>query len=375
MNLNADVRVFISFQTGGEELHVELLRVDGLRILQQVEIEPIKGINVFHGDNASGKTSVLEALYMLGRGRSFRGQRAYPLIQRGRKEFHVYSVLQEYGARPRAIGICRSTKGVEIRIDGSPVKRVSILAKAFPFQIVTPRSQEILERGAAFRRRLLDWGVFHVEPEFHTWHLRYRAALQQRNAAIRAGGTHVAVWDRALVSAAAHLEAARDRYITDLSVSLDRYVHRFEGLDCPFHLRFSRGYPNNKTLAEALQESIGEDLRRGYTYYGPHRADFRFVCDSKGDAFDVASGGQKRLLIIALNLAQAEILQSRSQRVPIWLLDDLPAEFDRKNRRSVLEMIAGVSEQVFVTTTDLDALDVEGVSEMKTFHVEQGRLR
>jgi len=352
---------------------IDLLRVDGLRNLADIELRPSPGINVIHGSNASGKTSLLESIYLLGRGRSFRSQRSLPLIQKGREQFTAFAVLRNAQGTKKTMGISRSTEGFEIHVDRERVKRLSELAKVFPFQIVTPRSHEILDAGAKFRRRMLDWGVFHVEPGFHHWYTRYRAALSQRNAALRQGMSDLGIWDKEMTQAAGYVEKARDAYIAELKRLFETTAQELNGLDCHYVFRFLRGYPKDMTLLEALDKSRIEDRKRGYTYYGPHRADFRIICE-RGDASDVASGGQKRLLVFTLNIAQADIVRTKTNHTPIWLLDDFTAELDRENRKELLSKIAGLAEQVFVTTTDPELVEFQGVSIDGMFHVEHGRI-
>ncbi len=178
------------------------LRVEQFRCLERVELELDPHFNLFVGPNASGKTSLLEALFFLGRGRSFRTRRLDNLIRQGQKEFLI---VGKTAGMPQAVtlGVQGGREGTEIRIAGRAAQSAAELAEHFPPQVIDPEIHKLLEEGPGRRRRFLDWGVFHVEQAFlPTWQ-RYHKALRQRNAALKQElpDDAVGIWDLELAEA------------------------------------------------------------------------------------------------------------------------------------------------------------------------------
>jgi DNA replication and repair protein RecF len=190
------------------------LDVEQFRCLAGVKLVLDPAYNLFVGPNASGKTSVLEALFLLGRGRSFRTRRLDRLVRHGERAFRVVGWI-EYHGLTSVIGIGADRGSTEIRIGGAPAASAADLAAHFPPYIIDPEIHKLLEEGPHRRRRFLDWGVFHVEQAFmDTWH-RYHRALRQRNAALKAGidPDTARAWEPELIAAGTDLAAMRGDYL------------------------------------------------------------------------------------------------------------------------------------------------------------------
>ena len=174
-------------------------RAEQFRCLAEVELTLDPAANLFVGPNASGKTSLLEAAFFLGRGRSFRSRRRDALIRHGQDEF-LLAGRSLGGVAPVPIGVRGSRSNTEWRVGGAVASGIAELAEQFPAQVIDPEVHKLLEEGPGRRRRFLDWGVFHVEPSFLATWRRYHQALRQRNAALKLDRSDedLAAWENEL---------------------------------------------------------------------------------------------------------------------------------------------------------------------------------
>ena len=346
------------------------LTIDQFRCLEHVELGFDPKYNLFVGANASGKTSLLEAVFFLGRGRSFRSRRLERIIRQGQPDFTLVGRVQ-HGGPPVVLGVRGARGGTEIRVGGAPAQSAADLAVHFPPQVIDPEIHKLLEEGPSRRRRFLDWGVFHVEHQFMGVWQRYYRALKQRNAALRQRGSEAlaAAWDGELVQAGEQLATLRDRYVALLEPDLVRIGRQL--LDLEVTVVHHRGWAAEFTLAEALQQSAERDRRYQITQVGPHRGDITVRVEGHA-ARERVSRGQQKLLAAALTLAQLGLQDRMAPGRSALLLDDPAAELDATNLGRLVEVVQQLPVQLFVTSLrpDLVGLGRPGA----LFHVEQGRI-
>ncbi len=343
------------------------LAAEGVRNLERFEIDPGDGINVVFGENAAGKTSLLEAIYFVSRTRSFRTALPRHMIAAGREGLWVRAEREGH-----VVGVARDAEGTKVRLDGQDGGSLSEIARRFPVQVINNEHQRLLLDGPEVRRSFLNWAVFHVEPDFQEAWGRYLKALRQRNAALRDQQPKTAwAYDEGLVAAAQAVDALR-RQLVELLVPYWLRLVKTWLPDTDLELGYRPGWRSESTLAERLEAQRTLDLQRGFTNSGPHRADLAFRCGGL-DAQHRLSRGQQKLLVIALLLAQAQATKERVGRDLTLLVDDLAAELDRRRRQQVLEEIAGFGGQAFLTA--LTPTELEPAGGGRWFHVEQGRLR
>ena len=191
---------------------IERFTAENFRCLSSVALDLDPHYNLIFGANASGKTSLLEALSYLGRGKSFRGAATSDLIRHGEKEFVLFGRVDVAG-RQASVGARNSSDGLEIRVDGESDGGAAALASVLPLQVIDPDVHNLISGGPDQRRRYLDWIAFHVEHDFLSLWRRFRRVLKQRNAALRSGnpGGAITGWDAEFVDLSTQLDEARRR--------------------------------------------------------------------------------------------------------------------------------------------------------------------
>jgi DNA replication and repair protein RecF len=323
------------------------VQVTDFRCLHQTEIDLDSEFTLITGPNASGKTSLLEAIYMLGRGRSFRTRRLDHLIRSGCERLMVVGELETPGRI--VLGIEGSKSGMRAKIAGDRAGSLAELAAAFPVQIIDPEVHRLIEEGPSRRRRFLDWGVFHVEPNFVAHWQNYRQTLKQRNAALKAGAPRsvVSAWDGDLVRYGELLSEARSRYVAQLMIEGQALCKVLLGME--LGLAYRIGWDAHLTLREALDRSWANDQEFGSTQMGPQRAEL-FLRLNGLAVKDRISRGQQKLLAAALLIAQIKLFPEHSAIRPTLLLDDPAAELDHERLAELICEVRGQSVQLIVTT-------------------------
>ncbi|HVV67638.1 MAG TPA: DNA replication/repair protein RecF [Gammaproteobacteria bacterium] len=354
-----------------------LLAVNNVRNLVDVKLHPAERFNLFYGANGSGKTSLIEAIYFLGLGRSFRSRLHSRIIQHGATHFSLFSQIQ-CGSQLLPVGMERHINGdSRIRIAQENVRSIVEVTRLLPLQLLNPDSRFLLLGSSKLRRQFIDWGLFHVEPTFlKSWQHAQRA-LKQRNAALKSHASHtlVRLWDAELEVAAQVLHQQRKAYVAELTMVFSRIIQEFLTAGSAVSLQYKSGWDESLGLNEVLEKSLSRDLQLGYTQYGPHRADLLIRVDRTLPAQDILSQGQQKLVVYALHLAQGILLKQQTGKRCIYLLDDLAAELDTESRHRVASVLSEIDAQVFVTGVDRQALvELEQVCESRLFHVEQGKI-
>lgn len=352
-------------------------RLDVLRLrnLSEVRITPAENINIVSGDNGSGKTSLLEAIYLLGLGRSFRSQKLEPLIQDGQEECVVFGELQG-GV---SIGLSKSRKqGAHVlKLMGERQRSWVEAARHLPVQVLNSESFSLLEGSPKVRRRFLDWGVFHVEQEFVTNWRGAAKCIAHRNLLLKERNLdrqQLQAWDNELSQLAGRLDEARRSYFSTFLPLFEETLCKL--IEIPtLTVSYSRGWEEGRNLSDVLNENLTRDMKYGATQNGPHRADL-IVRVGKLSAEEVLSRGQQKLLVSAMKVAQGHLLSRVNGVRGVYLVDDLPSELDQTNRRRVCGLLAELDCQVFLTC--VDQAELENCWPMtllpRKFHVEHGKI-
>ncbi|NVK40813.1 MAG: DNA replication/repair protein RecF [Oceanospirillaceae bacterium] len=357
---------------------IQKLHLQHIRNLTDVRFEPSSRINILHGANGSGKTSLLEGIHFLGLTRSFRNSQIRHLVQSGSESCLAFAQIDAQPGKPvQPLGVERRLDGeVRVRHAGQSIE-LSQLAQLLPLQVIDSDTFLLLEGSPSIRRQFIDWGVFHSDRSFIQLWRGFRRVLKQRNSLLKCGKIDPRlrrIWDREFVAFAEQMTQLREQYIELLKPDFEATLGRLLG-GVNVELRFSPGWDRKTPLDQLLEEGLARDLKQGFTGVGPQRADLRVRADGH-NAAERLSRGQKKLVVSALKLAQGALFYRLNNRPCIYLIDDLPSELDERHSRLFCQFLEDTSNQCFITCVDPSALD--GIwrpdTAVRRFRVEAGAI-
>ncbi len=355
---------------------LNVLKARHFRNLDTVNVNLHADINLVFGENGAGKTSFLELLYFMVYGKSPRTHLAQPLVKSGESAFSIQAQIQSMGAM-RKISITRQESKSSLEIDNKKAKRRSEAAFLLPVQFFDATTYRYLSSGPKYRREFLDWGVFHVKPNYRSALGEFKKTLQQRNMGLKRGisDSEINIWNIKLSEVSEKIDTMRGDVFRQLVEHFNKYWqelgHSHERID----LEYCRGWSNDvPNLDSELKKSLSRDRRYGFTQLGPHRADIKIKVGDQ-DAFSWLSQGQQKILAYALYLAQLAMLQSSQASRGLFLVDDLPAELDLEHQKKLVQSLMGVGSQLIITgIAKKDLCHIfEGV-DYGLLHVKAGQL-
>lgn len=356
------------------------LDVYGLRNLKSIQLTLSPAINIFYGCNGSGKTSLLEAVFLLGRARSFRSRMLQSVINTHDNQCTVFGMMLNQGISI-PIGVTRNRQGGGVfKVRGQAVTTASSLAEALPLLLINQESFNLLEGSPQFRRRFVDWGVFHVEQGYQQMAQRFQRVLKQRNSLLRhdrIDAELLATWDKEFEEVASIISIARKNYLQELLPIMGQMLDVLSPTLIEVEFELYAGWDEEKSLSSILEADRRRDQQFKTTHHGPHRADLR-IRFHRQSANEHLSRGQIKILAIAMLMAQGYLFHQRTGRHCIYLIDDLAAELDVHHKKLVSGLLQDLGAQVFITGADRAVLqDLWSGShpeKIKVFHVEHGQI-
>jgi DNA replication and repair protein RecF len=338
---------------------------------------PGASVSLITGENGSGKTSLLEGIYLLGSGRSFRTSKLSSLVMSEQKDFTLFAEVKADEKQTR-VGIQRDRQSlIEARMDGTRVSSLSDIARVFPVQVLHPGTVELVDGGSTGRRRYLDWIMFHVEHDFIEQWRRLRLAVEQRNRLLKISSLklrELAVWDRQVAESSARIDGLRRLHMPTLVRLFGEELATFGDAVPWVGLSLFSGWPDGMDIEKALSSSLEQDARRGFTSKGAHRADL-LLTTKEGQVREVLSRGQQKIVAYALVMAQVRLVRELAGRDCLMLVDDLTSELDKDNASLVMEAVIRVSRQAIVTSLDPELGTIQRSTDYSVFHVEHGVLK
>lgn len=361
---------------------VKKLRVEHFRNIESVVLEPSEGVNVIYGENAQGKTNLLESIWLFTGCKSFRCHRDKELVQFS-ESFSKNEM--EFFAKGREQSACLWVdKHRAAMRNGVNLKSPAELIGEFYAVIFVPAHLSLIQDGPAFRRRFLDTALCEIKPNYAKALAKYNHTLQQRNALLKDIMAHpelfdtLDIWDERLATVGAYIITERVKYAAALSQKADEIYKGLSG----GREKISVSYYNNvkaysenaeenfKTLLEILKNKRHEDLDNRITTSGPHRDDLKIEIDSLS-ARQYGSQGQQRSAALSLKLSEAEIIRDVTGEDPVILLDDVLSELDVTRQDYILNHMKG--RQVFITCCDPS--NVLRLCDGKSFEVKEGKVK
>lgn len=329
---------------------IRQLRTEQFRHLitpQALDFHP--HLNLIAGANGSGKTALLEALYILGRGKSFREPATRHIIGHEKEYFRLIARL-EHGSRAHLLGIERRTKVYRLRLDGENLDSFSELARLLPIQIINADHFSLIGAGPEHRRRFMNYGLFYDSPDFLPAWRRYRHALRNRNAALRENwpNPYFRPWHQMLGQSAVTIDTLRSAYLPRLEKRLNYYHAELGGLQ-RLTIDYHRGWPPQRTLVERLEAHLARDRQLKHTREGIHRAEWRILAEGR-DIAHTYSRGQQKTVVCALILAQSHEIGQATGKHPVMLVDDIVAELDPERQKLLMAFLLDSGAQLFITS-------------------------
>jgi DNA replication and repair protein RecF len=337
-------------------------------------------INFILGDNGSGKSSLLEAIFFLGHGKSFRTTKPENLAQYENDQFVVSTKSIDNDLLEMQLGICRNvvSGSTEIKLNGERLSRLSDLAKHIAVQIVTPESFKVFFGGPKERRRFFDLGMFHVKHQFSSHWRDFSKVLKQRNACLRNTKllSMLDYWTNEFCRLSEIIASQRIEYLERLRDELSLWLKIvLPQLEEKISLQYLQGWNQQKQLADILKNNRQRELELGYSTSGAHKFDIRFLI-GKNPVENSLSRGQQKLFLLALTLAQAKLIENVKRVKPILLIDDVGAELDLNSRRALSAAIQRLDCQIIISAIEKDVLGplVPKDNNYKMFHVKHGEI-
>ncbi len=357
--------------------------LDNFRNYQRLHLDLSEGINLFYGDNAQGKTNILEAVFLSSVSRSHRGARDKEMIRFGNEESHIKLIAEKDGKEYRIDVHLRQEKNKGIAVNSVPVRKARDFIGTLSTVLFSPEDLQIVKEGPQERRNFLDRELCQLDPIYLDASIRYRRILENRNQLLRDSYMEPSlldtldVWDEQLVRTGTEIIETREQFVSEL-----------REIVLPIHEKLSGGKekltvsyePNvrSEEFREALLSARERDRKQKTTTVGPHRDDLAFLIttdegtekEQKIDARIYGSQGQQRTCALSLKMAEIEIVERRTGDPPVLLLDDVLSELDSGRQQFLLDSIRGI--QTLLTCTGLEEMIGHHIRTDRVFRVENG---
>lgn len=367
-------------------MHLSSLHLRDFRNYRELSLQFSPGLNVIHGDNAQGKTNLLEAIYLLATGRSHRTNRDVELVFHGSASLAAKATVERRtGTLFLELSLGLETRK-ELKINGMQERRIASLVGSLAAVLFSPDDLQLLKGPPAGRRRFLDVELSQLSQTYLQHLITYNKVLSQRNSLLKSPAPDtnlLSVYDEQLITTGAQLVVRRAGAVRRLAPIAQRYHSSLSDDKEDLRLDYqSQGATPNESpslatveqrLSSQLQQRRSEEIRRQVTLVGPHRDDLGFWIDDK-DTRVFASQGQQRTTVLALKLAELQFMTEELGEAPVLLLDDVSSELDPHRRHYLLSAVQG-GVQTFISCTDLEDLMVRTwPQENRLFRVRAGTI-
>ncbi len=362
---------------------VEGLKLINFRNYERLQLKFHPKLNIFIGENAQGKTNVLESIYLAAMGKSFRTNRDNELTKISTKGSYVKVKVKKINDNIDIEIILKEGARKTIRVNKLPLKRYADLLGYLNVVLFSPEDLKIIKEGPGERRKFMDDELSQMLPKYHHILGQYNKVIQQRNRILkdfRGKKYDLDIWDEQLVNHGVNLMIYRRNFIKRLGI-LARLMHRkitegLENLEIIYDSNINlddRDEFNDikKNFLRQLRELEEQEKRRGLTLSGPHRDDLIFKINGL-NVKDYGSQGQQRTAALSLKLSELELIKGEVGEYPILLLDDVMSELDSKRQEYLLKNLRKI--QTFITTTSEDLLTMEDIGECSVFNVNKGKI-
>lgn len=368
-------------------MFLEGLILENYRNYEHTHIDIDRKINFIIGNNAQGKTNILEAIYMLALSKSHRSNKEEEIIKWGQEKAQIIGQINIHD-RPMELKVSIYQKGKKVEINQIEQKKISSFVGQAKAVLFAPEDLFLIKGSPQQRRRFIDMGLSQVKVRYMSELINYQKVLRQRNQYLKDAGKcycplpkdrvekdqvkdMLEIWDMQLVEYGRAIIEMRSSYIEEISKLAERQQENMTAGQEKLEIIYEPSVTAEK-FADKLRENQTRDLFAGSTSYGPHRDDISFYINGK-DAKIYGSQGQQRTVALAIKLAELEYMSQKIQDSPLLLLDDVLSELDQDRQKQLLDSI-DKKTQTFITATDIDSMNEDLVSEASIFRVQAGKI-
>lgn len=349
-------------------MNIKTLKINNLRNINSAKLDINPKFNFIVGDNGSGKTTTLEAFYLLCTGKSFKTRESSHLISKGKGQMTVFASLEETHQVSIQKDLHSNTK---IQFNGSPCKTTSEIAYQLPCLIFYQDIFNIIDAGPSIRRALLDWGMFHVKHSYLQLWQQYNKLLKHRNALLRkqANYEEFLPWDNMLVERAEQLDELRTLYFKQLKKTFTEVLKKITNVEVD--IAYYKGWDRQnkgESLISIFKQSYQQDVKQKYTKYGAHHADIDISSCELGKVKKTYSRGQQKAILFALKISQGLLLEKDC----LYLIDDLSSELDDSHIKNIFCLLDELKGQFVITSISELNKYVNKNIEINKFKVEKG---
>lgn len=351
------------------------LIIQNLRVIDHLELSLAENVTVFCGENGAGKTSILEGIDFLSRGRTFRSRTLSPILRNNTEEITVSGKVVNKEL-VTTLGIQKTQKTQKLRFNQQKTNTISTLARYLPVITMHPDSHLLIQGSAHNRRNYMDWSAFHVKPEFLQDWRKFNKCLRQRNNLLREGrnsGSEFNAWTQEFYEASERINKTRSEIFNEINIIFKDFSNKIVP-ECQTDINYYKGWPVENTLEDTLNRAEKTNKDYKFTSWGPHRADLKITLNNN-HAKLTASRGQQKLITAALLLAQIKHFQNKSTQSCIVLLDDIKAELDKEHAHALFETLQELRCQIVISTIGSDDINLDGWKDSRQFHVKQGKCK
>lgn len=349
--------------------------------LQTIEFS--RGVNIFYGDNAQGKTNILEAIYLCSTNKSYRGSRDRDMIRFGCEEAHLKLIGEKREIPYRIDMHLKKNKSKGIAVNSVPIRKASELLGLLHVVFFSPEDLQLIKNGPSERRRFLDMELCQLDKIYMQQLAGYNRCLVQRNTLLKEAGIRpdslatLDVWDKQLCECGRQVIRRRAQFVQEIAPYIQDIHKRLSGEREELDISYEPNVEENM-FEPVLEKNRDRDLRMKQTMTGPHRDDIRFLVKRQGsdqttDIRTFGSQGQQRTAALSVKMAEIELVKQKTGDTPVLLLDDVLSELDSSRQTYLLDGIRDI--QTMITCTGLDDLVSHRFHMDRIFRVENGIVK
>lgn len=358
-------------------MYIESIQLNNYRNYAQEKINFSPGVNIFYGDNAQGKTNLLEAVYLCATARSHRGSKDKEIIKFEEEESHIRLHFVKKQLPHRLDVHLKNKKSKGIAMDGIPIRKSSELLGFLHVVFFSPEDLSIIKNGPSYRRKFIDMELGQLDASYVKMLIAYNKLLNERNNLLKQISYHPSLretleaWDQQIMEYGKAIIEKRERFVKLMETIMREIHEKLTGSREKIEIIYEKNV-SREEYQEKLKNSLERDIRTGTTNIGPHRDDLGFFVDHK-DLRKFGSQGQQRTAALSLKLSEIRLIEKISGEKPILLLDDVLSELDHHRQEYLLDSISKI--QTMITCTGLDDFVSSRIYLDKIFLVEGGRIR